>query len=328
MLATLSQARLAHALTGAALAALLLVASAHADDAYPDGKPITLVIPFGAGGSVDTMGRVVAQGLEKRLGTTILVENKPGAGGQLGFDQVRRAAPDGYTLINGTPNSFVPALSKTLSFDIMTDFTFVSSTYRAAMVLVAKSSSPFKSIEQLVDYAKSKDRVTIGYPGAPSVLLVIEMLNSSAGIELVPVPYKSSSEITTAVLAGEIDLALDAPLPYVERIRDGSVLGIAVTSNERLSAVPDVPTTAESGFEKVLFKWHTGILGPAGIPDAITAKISKAIQETIADPEIREKMQKAAYDPYTADSEQFRAITRQEVDYFQESALSLGFQPR
>jgi len=299
-----------------------------ASDDFPGDRPITIVVPFGAGGGADTMARFLAKALEKELSATVIVDNRPGAGGRTGWGYITRAKPDGWTLLMGTPHGHSTALMKDLPYDVKTDLTFIAPAYRSAIVLVSKSDQPFKTMEEFVSYAKTQERINVGWPGSTVGQLTMQALAAAAGINLVGIPYTSSGDILTAVLSGQVQAALDTPLPYVNYIKEGQVNGLAAAAKQRLTSLADTPTTSEVGFPEILYEWHTGLFGPAGMPEGPVAKLNQALKAAVEDPEVQQKMRSSAYEPVSGTSEEFRNIAVGEVEHFAQLATKLGFQPR
>ena len=261
---------------GAFLALWLVSAAAFA--AYPD-HPIRLVVPYAAGGGVDSTARVLAQRLTERLGQTVVVENHPGAGSNIGNAYVARAAPDGYTLLQASPSAAINAtLYRNLSYDLLRDFVPVSGVISGEMVLVTAPDSPITSVDELVARARQQPgKMIYGSAGIGSTEhLAGEMLAQLAKVELQHLPYKGTGPAMADLLGGRIQFMFGGASALVPLVRSGAMRGLAVTSAHRIEELPAVPTVQEAvpGYEITL--WN-GILAPKGTPPDIVARLSREI---------------------------------------------------
>lgn len=243
--------------------------------AYPS-KPIRLIVPFPPGGSVDPTARLLASKAGPRLGQQMIVDNRPGGNGVIGMETVARAAPDGYTLLLGTPTGIVtgPLINKALPYHPITDFEPVTQIVSNAFVFVVPSSLPVKSMKDLIDLAKRQPGyLNFGSPGQGSPgQLAIELLKNMADIDMTHVPYKGSGPAQIDLLAGRIHLYASSIIGVSENVKSGKLYPIAVSSAKRASAMPDVPTAAESGLPGYEFDTWYGIFAPAKTPSVIISK--------------------------------------------------------
>jgi tripartite-type tricarboxylate transporter receptor subunit TctC len=303
----------------AALAALCCV-GALAQDAVEkqlSSDRFTIVSPFPPGGPVDTLARVLSEGLAKRYGQPAVVENMPGAAGNIGIDKVRRAKGDGHTLLvvpagNLTIN---PTLMPNFPFDIEKDFVPVTMLAKAPNVLVASPSAGIKSAKELVAQAKAKPG-TLSYasPGVGSGLhLAGELFKQQAGVDLLHVPYKGTAPALNDVLGGVVPLMfsnLPATLPF---IKNGKLVALAVTEARRSPAAPEIPTLAEQGIQGVAVTSWYGLLAPAGTPPAVAEQLAKDAADFLAQPEVRERLKAQGMTEATMKPGEFAGYMRDET---------------
>jgi hypothetical protein len=263
-----------------------------AADPYPN-KPITLVVPFAAGGPTDAVARLVAIPMGKSLGQTVIVENTVGAGGTIAATRVARSPTDGYMiLIHHMGMATAPALYKKLPFDPMTDFEYIGQVVDVPMVLLGRKNFPPNNFKELEAYIKTnKEKVTMANagPGAVSQLCGL-LFMSREGVELTTVPYKGTGPALTDLLGGQVDLLCDQTTQTVPYIKDGLVKTYGVTTPKRLSALPNIPTLDEQGLKGFDVKvWH-GMYVSKGTPPAVLAKINKALNAALNDPEVKTRL--------------------------------------
>ena len=291
-------ARAAAALTAAALTA----APGFAQD-YPTA-PITVVVPFAAGGPTDTVTRLVAEPMAATLGQQIVVQNVGGAGGTLGATQVAKAEPDGYTLLlHHIGMSTAPSLYPDLAFDPVADFAPIGLVTSVPMTIIARKDFPPNNLEELIAYVKENaDSVTYANAGIGAASHLCGMLFMSAiDAEIVTVPYQGTGPAMTDLIGGQVDFMCDQTTNTTGQILGGEVKAYAVTSPERLANLPDVPTTAEAGLpEFQLGVWH-GLYAPAGTPQPALDKLEAALQAAVADPTVAERFAELGTAPATAE---------------------------
>lgn len=281
--------RRALALAAASAAALPTVGPAHAEE-YPD-RPITLVVPYSAGGGSDVAARMVAPGLSEVLRQSVVVLNKPGAGSIIGAQYVANAAPDGYTLLFTACDGMVmdPAVYRNLPYDTLRDFSPITDIVSFSLFVIVKADSPFRTLRELIDYVKANpDRAN--YSSSSSVFwLGTELFAQQAGLKLTRIPYKGAGDMVLAVLQGEVLFALPSPPPVIAQAGGGTIRVLATTAPQRLPQFPDVPTMAEAGVPGVTVVDWSGMWAPARTPPAIIETLNKAVRQVLATPELKAK---------------------------------------
>lgn len=282
-------------LWGAALAVVALGAvapSAALAQAFPD-KPISLVVPFAAGGPTDVVARMMAIPMGKALGQTVLVENAVGAGGTIGATKVARAAPNGYTIfLHHMGMATSPALYRKLSFDPLKDFEYIGQVVDVPMTLLARKDFPANTLPELLTYIKAnKDKVSLANAGLGAVSHLCGLLfQTQIGVEMNTIPYKGTGPAMNDLLGGQVDLLCDQTTQTVPIIKDGRVKVFGVTSLQRLSALPNVPTLDEQGMKGFEVKvWH-GMYAPKGTPAPVLEKLNAALKAAMADPMVKQRL--------------------------------------
>lgn len=278
-------------LAAASLAIATLAAPTLAQSNYPT-KPITLVVPFAAGGPTDILARTLAASMSKNLGQTVVVENRVGAGGTVAVGSVARAAPDGYTYLihhNGMATSTV--LYRKLSYDPMKDFTYIGLVADVPMTLLGRKDLPPNNIAEFIKYAKEQgEKINLANAGLGAVSqLCGTLLQGALSTKFTAIPFKGTGPAMTALLGGQVDVLCDQTTQTLAQIRADRVKLYAVTTKDRIDSLPNTPTLNESGikgFEVVV--WH-GVYGPKGIPADISKRFNQALQAALKDPAVVEK---------------------------------------
>ena len=289
----------------ASLATLTLGATAPATSqtAYPD-KPVTLVVPFAAGGPTDVVARMLAIPMGKSLGQTVLVENAVGAGGTIGAAKVARAAPNGYTLfLHHMGMATAPALYKKLSFDPLKDFEYIGQVVDVPMTLLARKDFPAANYKELETYIRAnKDKVSLANAGLGAVSHLCGLLfMTQLGVELTTIPYKGTGPAMNDLLGGQVDLLCDQTTQTVPLIKDARVKVYGVTTLKRLDALPNVPTLDEQGLKGFEVKvWH-GMYAPKGTPAPVLEKINVALRSALQDPIVKQRLGELSSDIPTPD---------------------------
>jgi len=277
----------------AAIGLGLLAAAAVAQPAWP-AKPIRIVVPFPPGGGTDFIARIVAERLAAATGATTVVDNKPGAGGNIGLDAVAKSPADGYTLgLGQTANLAInPHLYSKMPYDALKDFTPVGSVASQPMVLVVTTQSPLRSVADVVAAAKvAPQRVRIGLAGSGTVgHMAGEMLERRAGVQLLNVPYRGAGPAMTDLLGGQFDIYFGNAASVLPQITGGKLRPLAVTSAKRLPALKDVPTMIEAGYPGFEAVTWSGLVAPAGTPAAIVARLNAEIDKILRQPEVLAKL--------------------------------------
>jgi tripartite-type tricarboxylate transporter receptor subunit TctC len=274
------------------LVGLAAAAFAHAQANWPS-RPITLVVPFAAGGPTDVVARTLAASMTKTLGQTVVVENKLGAGGTVAASYVAKAAPDGYTFFihhNGMATS--TALYRKLSYDALNDFEFVSQAVEVPMTLLARKDFPANNFTEMVNYIRAnKDKINLANAGLGAVSQLCGMLFQRAiGVQLTEVPFQGTAPAMNALLGGQVDVLCDQTTQTIPQIKAGNVKFYGVTTKSRIKALPGAPTLAEQGlkdFEVVV--WH-GVYAPKGTPKAVVDRVNGAVRAALKDPDVVKRM--------------------------------------
>jgi tripartite-type tricarboxylate transporter receptor subunit TctC len=305
------------ALSLAAAGALALVPfAAQAQAAFPS-KALTIVVPFSAGGTTDILARVVGQTMSKDLGQPVIIDNRAGAGGNIGAQMVARAAPDGYTLLMGTVGTHAinQSLYKKMPFDPIKDFAPLTRVALVPNLLVANPGQPYKNVKELIAYAKANPgKVTFASSGSgTSIHLSGEMFSQMAGLEMQHIPYKGSAPALTDLLGGQTAIMFDNMPSVIGHVKAGKLRPLAVTTPQRSPALPDVPTIAESGVPGYSATSWFGLLAPANTPAPVIAKLNASILKALADPEVKKKMAEQGAEPHGEKPEQFAEFIRSET---------------
>jgi tripartite-type tricarboxylate transporter receptor subunit TctC len=298
-------------------AAMTPWAGAQAQPAYPS-KPVRVVVPFPPGGATDIVGRAIAERLQAALGQPFVVENKPGASGNIGVADVARAAPDGYTLVIGAPQTLTinPQLFKNLPFDPQKDLAPIAVVASVPNVLIVNNKLAARTPQELVALAKQNvGRLNYGSSSTGSTPhLSAEMFKSMTGSFIVHVPYRGSSLALQDLIGGQIDMMFDNLPASLPHIQSGTVRALAVTSLKRSSSAPQLPTLDESGLPGFDAQGWFSLLAPAGTPQTILERLNAEVNKTLATPEFRERLAKVGADPVGGSIEDFRERLRSETE--------------
>ena len=295
--------------------ALLLYASAAAlAQSYPS-KPIKLIVPLAAAGTGDTLARAVGEAMARELGQPVVVENKPGAGGLVGTEMVAAAAPDGYTLLAVSPSHVInPALHGKKTYDPIRDFESITLIANTHQVIVAHPATPASSLKELIDYAKKNPgKLTYGSAGLGSAThLNMELFKSMAGVDILHVPYKGSTQARQDVLSGQVNLAMDGLLPVQPLIKEGRLKALGITSSRRSQSNPEIPTIAEAGVPGYATDTWYGLLAPAKTPREVIAKLHQAALKALHSPEVRERFARLGAEAVGNTPEEFARLLAQD----------------
>ena len=307
------------------LAAASLAASAQG---FPT-KPVTMIVPFPPGGSVDAVARQVAASLGQYLGQNVLVENKVGAGGTIGSGIAANAAPDGYTILLGTTSALgvSPALYKSVPYDSLKSFVPIIEVTRGPFVLSVKNDLPVSDLKRLIELAKKNPgKLNSGSAGQGSVHhLALEIFKQAAGLDIVHVPFKGGGPAWTALVGGQVDMLFDSmpgPLMFQGRAKP-----IAVAGPQRLPGLPGVPTFAEQGFPAVQTVFFWAMLSPAGTPPDVVAKLNSALGQTLRDPVVKGEFAKQSMETSPGTSEEIARFMAQETPRWRQIVQKAGLKP-
>jgi tripartite-type tricarboxylate transporter receptor subunit TctC len=297
----------------AAIAAATIVPFASAQD-YPGSKPIRLIVPFPAGGGTDIFARVMGNKLTESLKWVVIIDNKPGAGGNLGIDAVAKAPPDGYTLGLGQTSNLAinPTLYPKLPYDSLKDLVPIVLVADAPLVLVVPASSPYKTLGELIAAAKKKPGdITFGSPGNGTVAhLTGELLQTAAGVKFQHIPYKGSAQAITDLIGGQVQSYMSSVPTALSHIKAGKLRPLAVTSMKRAATLPDVPTIAESGYKGFDANTWFGLVAPKGTPPAIVEKINAEVNKVLKSADVREKFAAEGGGALGGSSQEFAAVLK------------------
>jgi tripartite-type tricarboxylate transporter receptor subunit TctC len=314
----------------AVVASTLCASGAHAADAYP-AKPIRLLVGFAAGGANDLVARVLAARMSPRLGQQVVVENRPGAAGNISAQLVARAAPDGYTLLLMSASlSVVPAIYRHLPYDTLKDLAPISLLMHTPYVLVVHPSMPTKSVGELVRLAKSKPgQVIYGSAGAGTIThFTVELFRSLAKIDILHVPFKGGAPSLQALMSGEVQMVMNVMPEVVPHLRAGGRMrALGVSSAKRMELTPELPTIAEAGvpgFESVV--WFA-LLAPAGTPHAVITEINSEVNRILRDPEVLGYYRNLGYGPLGGTPEEAGVHLKREIARWAKVAKEAGIKP-
>lgn len=290
------------------LAAALALGAAMPAALAQSSKPIRLVVPFPAGGATDLFARTLSQKMGERLGTSVVIDNKPGAGGSLGSDMAAKAAADGQTLLFTTTSthSIGPAIGAKLPYDTVRDFTPIAHVGNAPSIMLVPNSSPAKTVKEWIEYAK-KNPGKLNYASSGNgtiVQLTAELFKAQAGVFVTHIPYKGTGLAIPDLVAGQLDVLFDSLPTGMPHVRDGRLRALAVTTLKRTPLAPDLPPVADTlpGFESST--WF-GLYGPKGLPAEVVNRVNTAANQALSDPEVRAKLTTLGIEPVTSTPAQF-----------------------
>ena len=285
---------------GWALAAsLALVPALGLAQAYP-AKPIRLVVPFPAGGATDILARALSQKLGEKIGQTVVVENRPGAGGTIGADLASKAAPDGYTLLLATSSthSIGPAINPKITYNAETDFTPIAYVASSPNIVVVPNTLPVKTMREFIDYArKNPGKLNYASSGNGTIVhLTTEYFKAQSDTFILHIPYRGTALAIPDLVSGKVDVLFDSYVTGMPHVKDGKLRALAVTSAKRSALTPDLPTVAETlpGFDSIT--WF-GLYGPKGMPQDLAAKVNQAVNAALADADVKERFARLGAEP-------------------------------
>ncbi len=304
----------------------LLISSIAATGLVPAGaawaqvwpaKPIRLVVPFPAGGATDLFARVLSLKLGEKIGNSVVVENRPGAGGTIGSDLAAKAPPDGYTLLLATSSthSIGPSLNPRMPYDAVRDFTPISHVGNAPSIMLVPNNSPAKSVKEWIDFArKNPGKLNYASSGNGTIVqLTAELFKAQAGLFIVHIPYKGTALAIPDLASGKLDVLFDSLPTGLPHVRDGRLRALGVTSAKRTPLAPELPAIAEvlPGFESNT--WF-GLYGPKGLPPEVLGKVNTAVNQALADAEVRDRLARLGIEPVGGSPQQFAQMAAADAD--------------
>lgn len=312
------------------LAALTLCTATAASYAAPSEwptKPITLVVPYPPGGPTDIVARSVAKGLGDELGQTVIIDNRSGAGGNIGAELVAKSAPDGYTLLLATTaHAINMSLFKDLSYDTSKSFVPLSLLTQGPLVIVSRPDLPANNVQELIALAKSSPgKLTFASSGnGQSTHLAAELFNAMAGTRMVHVPYRGSAPAMTDVMGGQTDIMFNTMLSSMPYVRDGKLKAFAVTSATRSPAAPDLPTVAEAALPGYAATAWNGLMAPAGTPDTVVQKLSSTLKKVLGDKALQQQFAQQGFDTEWMSPGDFHIFVDNEIKKWAEVVKTSG----
>jgi tripartite-type tricarboxylate transporter receptor subunit TctC len=303
----------AAAFAAAAFASSMVAAGAQQ---FPD-KPVRLIMPYAAGGSGDTLARLFAEDIGQRLGQPMIVENRTGAGGNIGFAFAAKSPPDGYTLASLSPAFVINGtLYKEPGYDPLKDFVAVAPLSVVPNVIIINADLPFKTLKELVDHARANPgKLNFASSGVgTSIHIGAEVFKHFAKVDILHVPYRGAAQAGQDLMGGTINMMFDSAPTAISNVRTGKARALAIASKQRHPELPDVPTTAEAGFPEVLSEAWTGLAAPVGTPPAVIEKIAAAAAQSLRDPRMVERLARIGGRPFIATTAEFAEFIKRDFE--------------
>jgi tripartite-type tricarboxylate transporter receptor subunit TctC len=294
------------------LLASLVLAGPAAAQTYPS-RPIRLLVPFPAGGATDILSRALSQKLGEKLGQTVVVDNRPGAGGTIGADAAAKAAPDGYTLLltTSSTHSIGPAINPRILYNVETDFTPIAYVASSPNIVLVPMSSPAKTLREFIDYArKNPGRLNYASSGNGTIVnLTTEYFKAESGTFILHIPYRGTALAIPDLISGKLDLLIDSLVTGMPHVKDGKLRALAVTSLKPTALAPGLSTVSDllPGYESIT--WF-GVYGPKGLPIQLTTRINQAVNQALAEPEVKERFARLGAEPTGGTPQAFASMVR------------------
>jgi tripartite-type tricarboxylate transporter receptor subunit TctC len=314
---------------GVVVAGWLLLTTHALGQGFP-GQPVRLIVGFAAGGGNDVLARVVADKLSQRLGQPVIVENRPGAGGVTAAAFVAGQPADGYTLLVGASGAMTiaPAVTKSMPFETLRDFTPVSMIASFPLVVVVNAQSEFKTVRELVDWSKKNPDKANYATSSPTFTLATELFKLRTGATLQSIPYRGSGESVTGVLGGQTTVAIVDPLPAMPLVQSGQLRALGITAPARPPELPDVPTMQEAGVPDLNIPIWSGIFVRKGTPDAVLAKLESEIRATLQLPDVKARFRTLVSDAVGNSSAEFKAVIEADLARWSAVDKAANIQPQ
>jgi tripartite-type tricarboxylate transporter receptor subunit TctC len=320
--------RAIHIVIGALAAGVVVSTAAAQTDSFP-ARPITIIVPFGAGSGTDAVTRVIAQPLSIALKQTVIIENKAGANGAIAATQVARSAPDGYTILMSTnsPHSAAPSLNKVIGYDPIKDFAPLTRMGSFTFMVAAHRDVPVNSIAELVAHAKANPGKLSYASGNTSGIVAGETLKHATGIDVLHVPYKTVPTAMNDVLAGRVSLILTDLTPGLPHVKEGTLKALAVTRIKRSTLVPEVPTLDEAGVPGFDMDSWAGLFAPAGTPPEVVARLSTELRKIIDDPETKARIANLGFEAFSSSPEELGEFVKVQLVRWTKMIKEAGIEP-
>jgi len=314
-------------LQGMALALCAAAAPAGFAQQASPAKPIRLIVPFPAAGATDLFARTLAQKMGERLGTSLVIDNKPGAGGAIGSDLAAKAPPDGHTLLLATTSthSIGPAMGQKLPYDTVRDFTPIAHVGNAPNIMLVPNASPARTVREWIDHAKKNPgRLNYASSGNGTIVqLTAELFKAQAGVFVTHIPYKGTALAIPDLIAGNVDVLFDSLPTGMPHVRDGRLRALGVTSLKRSPLAPELPPIADTlpGFESST--WF-GLYGPKALPPEIVARVNAAANQVLADPEVKDRLARLGIEPVASTPQQFATMVAADAAKWKKTVVERG----
>ena len=311
-----------------ACACLIGLAAPAAAQTFPD-RPIRIIAPFTPGSPNDVVARLIAPLMASKLGQSVVIDNRPGGGTAIGVKAAMTAEPDGYTLmISNSPTHFIaPLVNKTFTYDALKDFGTIASVASGGLMLVIAPEVPAKTLNEFIAHAKANPgRLNFGFGQGTLPQLVGEMFKLAAGVEIANIPYKGGAQAIPDMLGGRVQMNIGTISTLAPLVREGKLRALAITSAERNAELPDVPTMAESGLPEVASVTTYGLLGPAGMPASVVARLNASVNESLKSEELRAAIRRIGLEPQAGSPEDFSKLLASEMKIWIPIVQKTGFQ--
>jgi tripartite-type tricarboxylate transporter receptor subunit TctC len=315
--------------SGLAAALCVLASNVVPAQGYP-AKPVRLILPFPPGGPTDLLGRAIAQKLADQLGQQVIADNRPGAGGNLGLELAAKSPPDGYTIVLAAPPIAIsPSLYSKLNYDAQKDLAPISLVAAIQNIMVVHNSVPARTLKEFIQLARRHPgKLNFSSSGAGSTNhLASELFKSMYKLDMVHVPYKGAASQLVALLSGQVDMGTMAVPPAIPMVLANKVRALAVLTEQRVPALPNVPTSKEAGVDNFVVPIWYGVLAPAGTPRELIGRLNSELHKALASPDLKERLANAGIDPLISTSEHFAEFIKTETVRYAKVIKDAGIKP-